>query len=128
MKTLFILLSVIALVISSPVEETNDIKDYIEIIKCFLDQQPLIDDVNAIVERIKTQDFSQAITLLFKAYGDVQSAISQCIPQELKIKKMDCYMSCSREFNDKKREGGYLLEYLEQILEKCNKYCEQLDD
>ena len=32
------------------------------------------------VSWIKTQDFSQAITLLFKAYGDVQSAISQCIP------------------------------------------------
>ena len=29
---------------------------------------------------IKTQDFSQAITLLFKAYGDVQAAISKCMP------------------------------------------------
>ena len=68
------------MVFSAPVEETNDIKDYIEIVKCFLDQQPLIDDVNSIVEMIKTQDFSQAITLLFKAYGDVQAAINKCIP------------------------------------------------
>ena len=75
MKSLLILISIIALVFSTPVEETNDIKDYIEIVKCFLEQQPLIDDVNSIVEMIKTQDFSQAI-----AYGDVQAAISKCMP------------------------------------------------
>ena len=80
MKSLLILISILALVFSTPVEETNDIKDYIEIVKCFLEQQPLIDDVNSIVEMIKTQDFSQAITLLFKAYGDVQAAISKCMP------------------------------------------------
>ena len=80
MKSLLILISIIALVFSTPVEETNDIKDYIEIVKCFLEQQPLIDDVNSIVEMIKTQDFSQAITLLFKAYGAVQAAISKWLP------------------------------------------------
>ena len=44
MKSLLILISIIALVFSTPVEETNDIKDYIEIVKCFLEQQPLIDE------------------------------------------------------------------------------------
>ena len=80
MKSLLILISILALVFSTPVEETNDIKDYIEIVKCFLEQQPLIDDVNSIVKMIKTQDFSRAITLLFNAYGDVQAAISKCMP------------------------------------------------
>ena len=101
MKSLLILISIIALVFSTPVEETNDIKDYIEIVKCFLEQQPLIDDVNSIVEMIKTQDFSQAITLLFKAYGDVQAAISKCMPSDLSSintmwSKHLCVSACNR--------------------------------
>ena len=129
MKTLFILLSVIALVISSPVEETNDIKDYIEIIKCFLDQQPLIDDVNAIVEMIKTQDFSQAITLLFKAYGDVQSAISQCIPKQELNGIPACCFFCGNEKKVKimiynnQEEKDPTWEQIEEMYEQCIDSC-----
>ena len=106
MKSLLILLSIVALVFSAPVEETNDIKDYIEIVKCFLDQQPLIDDVNSIVEMIKTQDFSQAITLLFKAYGDVQAAISKCIP-------MFTYSNKRARLEQCKKTRNYWLKVLE---------------
>ena len=106
MKSLLILLSIVALVFSAPVEETNDIKDYIEIVKCFLDQQPLIDDVNSIVEMIKTQDFSQAITLLFKAYGDVQAAINKCIP-------MFTYSNKRARLEQCKKTRNYWLKVLE---------------
>lgn len=85
MRTYIIFLSILVLVLSSPVEENTDIKDYIEIAKCFLDQQPLIDDVNAIVEMITTKDFSKALTVLFKTYGDVQSAISKCLKKEIAL-------------------------------------------
>ena len=106
MKSLLILLSIVAFVFSAPVEETNDIKDYIEIVKCFLDQQPLIDDVNSIVEMIKTQDFSQAITLLFKAYGDVQAAINKCIP-------MFTYSNKRARLEQCKKTRNYWLKVLE---------------
>lgn len=110
MKSLLILLSIVALVFSAPVEETNDIKDYIEKVKCFLDQQPLIDDVNSIVEMIKTQDFSQAITLLFKAYGDVQTAISKCIP-------MFTYSNKRARLEQCKKTRNYWLKVLETAKE-----------
>ena len=106
MKSLLILLSIVALVFSAPVEETNDINDYIEIVKCFLDQQPLIDDVNSIVEMIKTQDFSQAITLLFKVYGDVQAAINKCIP-------MFTYSNKRARLEQCKKTRNYWLKVLE---------------
>ena len=106
MKSLLILLSIVAFVFSAPVEETNDINDYIEIVKCFLDQQPLIDDVNSIVEMIKTQDFSQAITLLFKTYGDVQAAINKCIP-------MFTYSNKRARLEQCKKTRNYWLKVLE---------------
>ena len=128
MKSLLILLSIVALVFSAPVEETNDIKDYIEIVKCFLDQQPLIDDVNSIVEMIKTQDFSQAITLLFKAYGDVQAAISRCIPPVLEVPNM-CCIACKLDRLDKRleyenqREKEYTLDDIEKWFKECKLSC-----
>ena len=129
MKSLLILLSIVALVFSAPVEETNDIKDYIEIVKCFLDQQPLIDDVNSIVEMIKTQDFSQAITLLFKAYGDVQAAISKCIPSEIAsiplLKDRACFSECRKAREYQKKLGLMSEEEIEKHFKDCIDYCEK---
>ena len=124
MKSLLILISIIALVFSTPVEETNDIKDYIEIVKCFLEQQPLIDDVNSIVEMIKTQDFSQAITLLFKAYGDVQAAISKCMPSDLSSintmwSKHLCVSACNRNKAKQIIKG----EFDKKEYNECIEYC-----
>ena len=127
MKSPLILISILALVFSTPVEETNDIKDYIEIVKCFLEQQPLIDDVNSIVEMIKTQDFSQAITLLFKAYGDVQAAISKCMPHELK--SPICCMTCRGDYlgrileHENQKEKEFTLEEIEEMYRKCKLTC-----
>ena len=124
MKSLLILISILALVFSTPVEETNDIKDYIEIVKCFLEQQPLIDDVNSIVEMIKTQDFSQAITLLFKAYGDVQAAISKCMPSDLSsINTMWSKHSCVSACNRNKAKQIIKGEFDEKEYNECIEYC-----
>ena len=71
MRSYIIILSILSLVLSSPAEKNTDIEEYIKIAKCFLEQQPLIDDVNSLITMIHTQDFSQAITLVFKAYSDV---------------------------------------------------------
>ena len=96
MRSYLIILSILSLLLSSPVEENKDIKDYIEIAKCFLDQQPLIDDVNSLITMITNQDFSQAITLAFKTYADVQSAITKCIKKEINLEgKMHCCMACN---------------------------------
>ena len=126
MKSLLILISILALVFSTPVEETNDIKDYIEIVKCFLEQQPLIDDVNSIVEMIKTQDFSQAITLLFKAYGDVQAAISKCMPSDLSsINTMWSKHSCVSACNRNKAKQIIKGEFDENEYNECIEYCKK---
>ena len=84
MKYCILLISLLSLVLSSPVfsESNTDVQEIVKIVKCFLEQQPLIDDVKDIVDMISTQDYSKAITIAFKTYADVQSAISTCIKQE----------------------------------------------
>ena len=84
MKYCILLISLLSLVLSSPVvsESNTDVQEIVKIVKCFLEQQPLIDDVKDIVDMISTQDYSKAITIAFKTYADVQSAISTCIKQD----------------------------------------------
>ena len=84
MKYCILIISLLSLVLSSPVvsESNTDVQEIVKIVKCFLEQQPLIDDVKDIVDMISTQDYSKAITIAFKTYADVQSAISTCIKQD----------------------------------------------
>ena len=97
MRTYIIFLSILSLVLSSPAEANTEIKDYIEIAKCFLDQQPLIDDVTAIVDMITAQDFSRAFTVLFKTYADVQAAIGKCLKKEIVLNELpNCCIFCKR--------------------------------
>ena len=98
MSSYIIILSILSLVLTSPVEENNNIEEYIEIVKCFLEQQPLIDDVNSLITMSTTQDFSQAVNLLFKAYGNVQNAITKCIKKEITLEE-SWYSQCCRSCN-----------------------------
>ena len=84
MKYCILIISLLSLVLSSQVvsDRNTDIQDIVKIVKCFLDQQPLLDDVKDIVDMLSTQDYSKAITIAFKTYADVQSAISTCIKQD----------------------------------------------
>lgn len=85
MKGYLILLALFAMTIATPAEANleNSIQDYVEIVKCFLDQSALVDDVVSAVEIIKSGDYSQLLTFAFKAYADVQAAINKCIPVTL---------------------------------------------
>ena len=96
MKYCILLISLLSLVLSSPVvsESNTDVQEIVKIVKCFLEQQPLIDDVKDIVDMISTQDYSKAITIAFKTYADVQSAISTCIKQEVNVTFSPQYWIC----------------------------------
>ena len=96
MKYCILLISLLSLVLSSPVvsESNTDVQEIVKIVKCFLEQQPLIDDVKDIVDMISTQDYSKAITIAFKTYADVQSAISTCIKQEVNVTFSHKYWVC----------------------------------
>ena len=61
------------------IEPSNDI---IDIVKCFLGKEELITDVKDIIEIIKSGDYSKLMTIAFKVYSDVTSAIKDCIPQQ----------------------------------------------
>ena len=101
MQRYLILLSLVSLMFSSSVEEENrTIPEYIEIAKCFLNQQPLIDDVSAIIEMIKTQDYSKAITILIKGYSDIQTAIKECIKVEIKFLDKGRCRKCKDKYFD----------------------------
>ena len=64
---------------TTPVEHSNDI---IDIVKCFLGKEELITDIKDIIEIIKSGDYSKLITIAFKVYADVTTAIKECVPQE----------------------------------------------
>ena len=85
MKGYIILLALFAMTLATPAEPQleKSIEDYVEIVKCFLNQSALVDDVVSAVEIIKSGDYSQLLTLAFKAYADVQAAINKCIPVTL---------------------------------------------
>ena len=78
-----IILSFLSLVLSTSVKEEN--KTFPEIVECFLNQKTLIEDINAIIEMIKTQDYSQIITILIKGYSNIQNAIKECVTEELNL-------------------------------------------
>ena len=120
MRTYIIFLSILSLVLSSPAEANTEIKDYIEIAKCFLNQTALINDVIEVVDIIKSGDYSKLLTVAFKLYADGQAAVKKCLSKEeenLSIipdrKCITCYYMC---YDEKYKIGK---EKALENLQKC---------
>lgn len=84
MKALGILLSLLAIASCTQIESKvpNDITDYIEIVKCFLNQENLLQDISSVVDIIKSGEYDKLLSLAFKLYTDVSVAIKECIKKE----------------------------------------------
>lgn len=84
MKAIGILLSLLAIVSCTQIESKvpNDITDYIEIVKCFLNQENLLQDISSVVDIIKSGEYDKLLSLAFKLYTDVSVAIKECIKKE----------------------------------------------
>ena len=72
MKVLGLLLLFLVAVSSTEVERkiSNDITEYIEIVKCFLNQENLVNDVVSLVDIIKSGEYDKLLSLAFKLYSD----------------------------------------------------------
>ena len=84
MKVLGLLLLFLVAVSSTEVERkvSNDITEYIEIVKCFLNQENLVNDVVSLVDIIKSGEYDKLLSLAFKIYADGTSAVKECIKTE----------------------------------------------
>ena len=84
MKQLGLLLLLLVAVSSSEVkqEHSNDITEYIEIIKCFLNQNNLINDISTLIETIKSEEYDKVLQLALKLYADGTAAVNECIKKE----------------------------------------------
>lgn len=86
MKSILLLSLLLVCVFSAEtsveVEKSNDI---IDIVKCFLGKEELINDVKEVIEIVKSGDYSKLLTIAFKVYADVTTAIKECVPQQLSI-------------------------------------------
>ena len=71
-KQLCLLLLLLVAVSSSEVtpKVSTDITEYIEIVKCFLNQENLINDVVSLVDIIKSGEYDKLLSLAFKLYSD----------------------------------------------------------
>ena len=84
MKVLGLLLLFLVAVSSTEVERkvSNDITEYIEIVKCFLNQENLVNDVVSLVDIIKSGEYDKLLSLAFKIYADGTAAVKECIKTE----------------------------------------------
>ena len=83
-KQLCLLLLLLVAVSSSEVtpKVSTDITEYIEIVKCFLNQENLINDVVSLVDIIKSGEYDKLLSLSFKLYSDGSAAVKECITKE----------------------------------------------
>ena len=84
MKVLGLLLLFLVAVSSTEVERkvSNDITEYIEIVKCFLNQENLVNDVVSLIDIIKSGEYDKLLSLAFKIYADGTAAVKECIKTE----------------------------------------------
>ena len=84
MRQLGLLLLLLVAVSSSEVkrEISNDIREYIDIVKCFLNQENLLNDIVSFVDVIKSGEYDKLLSLAFKLYADGTAAVKECIKTE----------------------------------------------
>ena len=99
MRKIAILFLLFALAFAQEVKETEPeviqdevvleagIEDYIEIIKCLISNEKLVDEVMSLVEIVKTGEFEKLLPLLLQLYTDGKEAIDKCITPEIILEK-----------------------------------------
>ena len=79
----------------------NQVTDYIEIIKCLLNNEPLVKDIKTVIELVSAGEFQKLLPLLFQLYNDASAALKECVGQiddpELEgIAKDLCLKACEK--------------------------------
>ena len=79
----------------------NQVTDYIEIIKCLLNNEPLVKDIKTVIELVSAGEFQKLLPLLFQLYTDASAALKECVGQiddpELEgIAKDLCLKACQK--------------------------------
>ena len=82
MKQLGLLLLLLVAVSSTTPKVFNDITEYIEIFKCFLNQENLVNDFVSLVDIIKSGEYDNLLSLAFKLYTDGDAAVKECITKD----------------------------------------------
>ena len=109
MKKVLLILALIAVAFAcEPVEEPQEIMlettftDYIEIIKCLLNNEPLVKDIKTVIELVSAGEFQKLLPLLFQLYTDASAAVKECFdkqmdePQLEGIAKDLCLKACQK--------------------------------
>ena len=83
----------------------SDIEEYIEMIKCFLNQKALMDEVNEAFEALKTLDFPQLVIVAMKIYPEAIKAYKECYPKmwnivEGEATNINCYRRCVAKWGE----------------------------
>ena len=96
MSKLFLFFALIVVALSKPTEEVSLEKTPIEIITCLFGHEELVKDVKDIIAMIKSQDYSQLLTLVMKLYTDGSAAVKECILSEVNTsnKESKCRFRC----------------------------------
>ena len=151
MKQLVLVLLLLVAVSSTEVpKESNDIKEYIEIVKCFLNQENLVNDVVSLVDIIKSGEYDKLLSLAFKLYTDGSAAVKECITKDeinlegirgepelirLETKEeieimykdtndyIDDYFTSKKQINKELCEKACRLKYVGYQLEMCISLC-----
>lgn len=63
------------------------ISDYIDIIKCLINNEKLVDEVLNVVELVKALDFEKLLPALIQLYADGKEALDQCITPEMILER-----------------------------------------
>ena len=80
----------------------NQVTDYIEIIKCLLNNEPLVKDIKTVIELVSAGEFQKLLPLLFQLYTDVSAAIKECIPKQMDEPQLEgiakdlCLKACKK--------------------------------
>ena len=108
MKKVLLIFALIAVAFAcEPVEEPQEImlettfSDYIEIIKCLLNNEPLMKDIKTAIALVAAGEFEKLLPLIFQLYTDVSAALKECVGQiddpELEgIAKDLCLKTCEK--------------------------------
>ena len=108
MKKVLLIFALIAVAFAcEPVEEPQEImlettfSDYIEIIKCLLNNEPLMKDIKTAIALVTAGEFEKLLPLIFQLYTDVSAALKECVGQidepELEgIAKDLCLKTCEK--------------------------------
>lgn len=87
----------------------NESNDFIDIIKCILNNESLFKDYDSMIDIIKLKNYFNLITLIPQIISDVKNAFEECSSKKyfrgleekvIKLKKADPKELIKRRFND----------------------------